>query len=55
MSSFSIHAIINSKNHTYNYNSDYYLNDDNLPKINNYRLWYLTKSSGETIKSMNID
>lgn len=54
-SQLNIRATIYSKDNSYYYQCPYYLeSDDNWPMESNYKTWYLTKSSGETIETMNI-
>ena len=54
--SVNIDAVIYSKDNSYYYECPYYLpTTDNSDIENNYKVWYLTKSSGETIESINID
>lgn len=51
-----IRATIYSKDNSYYYQCPYYLEStDNWTVENNYKTWYLTESTGETIETMNID
>lgn len=51
-----IDAVIYCKDNSYYYECPYYLpTKDNSDVENNYKVWYLKKSSGETIESINID
>jgi hypothetical protein len=58
--SMVVFLTIHSRNNKYYYNSAYYL-PDTITDINNslvnnkYRLWYLTKETGETINSISIN
>ncbi|WP_297423954.1 hypothetical protein [Clostridium sp.] len=54
--SLDIDAVIRSKDNSYYYECPYYLpTNDNSEVENNYKMWYLEKSSGEVIESINID
>jgi len=56
MNELYIRAVVYSKDNSYYYDCPYYLpTKDNSSVKNNYKTWYLTKSSGETIDAINID
>jgi hypothetical protein len=53
----SIYLTIESINKKYYYQSSYYLSSttNNTNEKNNYKLWYFTKSTGETISTIEVD
>jgi hypothetical protein len=56
-SSINVRAVVYSKDNAYYYDCPYYIHTttDNSSVKNNYKTWYLTKNSGETIDTINID
>lgn len=55
-SQLNIRVTIYSKDNSYYYQCPYYIESiNNWPVKSNYKTWYLTESSGETIETMNID
>lgn len=57
ISQLNIVATIYSKDNSYYYQCSYYLESTNNRSVKNnyYKTWDLTKSSGETIETINID